>query len=141
VVDTRGALLLVTETGEHKHGRWSLPAGKVEPGESMVTAVAREVLEETGVRVEATGVAGIYHSTATSEQTYGVTVVFRTKVLSGEPSPSSEHPTAKFVDRTEIDSMLTDGVFRSTELMQLVLMDLDADRSMPLSLIRTLGVA
>lgn len=141
VVEDGGAILLVTETGEGKAGRWSLPAGKVEPGESMTAAMEREVLEETGIVVQPAAVAGIYHSMSTSEHNYGVTVVFRATVVSGEPHPSSEHPDARFVARTEIESMMTDGVFRSTELMQLVLMDLDADCSLPLSLIRTLGVA
>jgi len=107
----------------------------------MTAAMVREVFEETGVVVQPAAVAGIYHSTSTSEHNYGLTVVFRATLVSGKPHPSSEHPDARFVPRTEIESMMTDGVFRSTELMQLVLMDLDADRSLPLSLIRTLGVA
>jgi 8-oxo-dGTP pyrophosphatase MutT (NUDIX family) len=32
----------------HKHNDWSLPKGKVDPGESWKKAALREVLEETG---------------------------------------------------------------------------------------------
>ncbi len=32
----------------HKHNDWSLPKGKVDPGESWKEAALREVLEETG---------------------------------------------------------------------------------------------
>jgi 8-oxo-dGTP pyrophosphatase MutT (NUDIX family) len=37
---------------------WVFPGGKIEPGESPEDAAAREVLEETGVRVRATGIIG-----------------------------------------------------------------------------------
>ena len=36
-------------------GRWELPGGKVDPGETLETAGAREVAEELGCRVEVTG--------------------------------------------------------------------------------------
>lgn len=37
----------------HQAGRWELPGGKVDPGESLATALEREILEElgTGVRL------------------------------------------------------------------------------------------
>ena len=35
-------------------GQWYLPAGKMEPGEDIVEAAAREVLEETGLEFQPT---------------------------------------------------------------------------------------
>ena len=134
-----GALLLVIETGAAKRGRWSLPAGKVEPGESWVAAMRREVHEETGVIVEPVDLLGTYHSVSTSEGFYGLNLVFRADVTSGEPTPSEEHPEVRFVGRTEITAMLADGVFRSGELMEAVLADLDGGQSFPLATVRTLG--
>lgn len=49
VRDDAGRVLLARR-GDN--GRWSLPAGVIDPGEQPADAVLREVLEETGVHVE-----------------------------------------------------------------------------------------
>jgi 8-oxo-dGTP diphosphatase len=46
-----GALLLVLRGHPPGEGLWSLPGGRVEPGESDARALARELLEETGLDV------------------------------------------------------------------------------------------
>lgn len=50
-----GKILLATRTKAPANGVWSLPGGKVEPGETLEEAAAREVLEETGVVAAVTG--------------------------------------------------------------------------------------
>ena len=52
VTDRQGRFLLIRRGREPDKGRWSIPGGKVEPGESDAEATAREVLEETGLVVE-----------------------------------------------------------------------------------------
>ena len=45
-------VLLVQRGQEPLKGRWSLPGGAVDVGETLVECVAREMLEETGLVVE-----------------------------------------------------------------------------------------
>lgn len=59
VHDAQGRLLLVLRGREPAAGLWSIPGGKVEPGEFREAAVEREVLEETGLVVEALAPVGV----------------------------------------------------------------------------------
>ena len=54
--DARGRLLLI-KRGQRPAGLWSLPGGRVEPGETD-EALGREMLEETGLLVEAGALIG-----------------------------------------------------------------------------------
>jgi 8-oxo-dGTP diphosphatase len=51
VRDAAGRLLLVRRAKDPEAGRWTLPGGRVEPGETPAAAAAREVTEETGLVV------------------------------------------------------------------------------------------
>ncbi|MCZ2859605.1 NUDIX domain-containing protein [Blastococcus sp. VKM Ac-2987] len=53
VLDGARRLLLVRRRNDPGRGLWSVPGGRVEPGETVAAAVEREVLEETGLRVRA----------------------------------------------------------------------------------------
>ncbi|MBD8020898.1 NUDIX hydrolase [Brevibacterium gallinarum] len=51
VADGCGRVLLVKRGLQPHRGRWSVPGGTVEPGETWQQAAAREVFEETGLQV------------------------------------------------------------------------------------------
>ena len=55
--DDAGRVLLQRRSDD---GTWSLPAGAVDPGERPAEALAREVWEETGLRVAPKKVAGVF---------------------------------------------------------------------------------
>jgi 8-oxo-dGTP diphosphatase len=52
VVVSRGRALLVKRGHEPAMGQWSIPGGRVKPGETLHDAVRREIREETGLSVE-----------------------------------------------------------------------------------------
>jgi ADP-ribose pyrophosphatase YjhB (NUDIX family) len=53
-----GALLLIRRGHAPSRGRWSLPGGRVEPGETAREALVREMAEETGLTVKVGDLVG-----------------------------------------------------------------------------------
>jgi ADP-ribose pyrophosphatase YjhB (NUDIX family) len=60
IFDETREKVLVTRRSDN--GRWCLPSGAVDPGETVEEACIREVLEETGLRVRVTRLIGVYSS-------------------------------------------------------------------------------
>lgn len=58
ITDGAGRLLLIRRGHPPEAGRWSIPGGRIEPGESDQQALVREVREETGLQVTAGKLAG-----------------------------------------------------------------------------------
>jgi ADP-ribose pyrophosphatase YjhB (NUDIX family) len=61
LIEDRGRYVLVQEAKPEIGCPWCYPAGGVEPGESVVEAVVREALEETGLVVEPRYLMRIWH--------------------------------------------------------------------------------
>ena len=52
VTDGQGRLLMIKRGHDPGAGLWSIPGGRIEPGETDAEAVVREMIEETGLTVE-----------------------------------------------------------------------------------------
>lgn len=76
IVDPRGRILLVRRGRAPFRGRWSLPGGFCEWGETTEEACAREVREETGVEVRIGAVLGVYSDPKRDPRGHTVTVVY-----------------------------------------------------------------
>ena len=86
VIDSK--LLLIRRGIEPGYGKWGLPCGFLEPGETPEQAAARETEEETGVQVRVTGLHGLYHD---ARPEYEVLLAFyRAEAVRGEPRVSPE---------------------------------------------------
>jgi 8-oxo-dGTP diphosphatase len=60
VIMQDGKVVLIKRRYEPLKGQWSLPGGGVEVGETLEAAVAREMLEETGLEVEVGPVVEVF---------------------------------------------------------------------------------
>ena len=83
VVEKDGKYLLVQEAQEKCRGKWNIPAGRLDPNETIFDAAKREVKEECGFDVELTGVCQI-GGTIRREDDAWVSVIFSTRVLNGD---------------------------------------------------------
>ncbi|MEV5411655.1 NUDIX domain-containing protein [Thermopolyspora sp. NPDC052614] len=72
VFDDAGRLLLIRRAHPPGEGLWSLPGGRVEPGESDAEAVVREVREETGLTVAVGPLAGTVDRPAPGDAVYEI---------------------------------------------------------------------
>ncbi|XP_050314238.1 8-oxo-dGDP phosphatase NUDT18 [Anthonomus grandis grandis] len=54
ILNEHGDVLMMQEAKQSCAGKWYLPAGRMEKGETIVEACKREVLEETGLEIECT---------------------------------------------------------------------------------------
>ena len=98
-------------TRRSDNGRWCLPGGRMESGESAAEACAREVLEETGLRVRVTRLIGIYTSPdmvleyADGNRFQIVAMSFEAEVVGGELTLSSETTEFGYFTPQQIKSM------------------------------------
>ena len=83
-------------TRRQDNGRFCLPGGGIEPGESAAQAAVREVQEEVGLDVEITKLVGVYSSPdvliryADGNQYQYVSVLFEAVVIGGQLGLSDE---------------------------------------------------
>ncbi|MFO1035158.1 MAG: NUDIX domain-containing protein [Hyphomicrobiales bacterium] len=85
----RGDEVLVIQRGKALgYGFWSLPGGKLEPGEDALTAAHRELREEAGVTADLIHLVGVF-PVVTPEVTYDIHC-FTGLYLAGEARPGSD---------------------------------------------------
>jgi 8-oxo-dGTP diphosphatase len=103
--DDQGRLLLIKRAPDvHLDpDRWELPGGKMDYGEPLTEALAREVREETGLEIE---VGAPFHvSHFTFDPFWVTTVVFACRRTGGEVRLSEEHSEFTWADREQADDL------------------------------------
>lgn len=114
------SILLVQRGKQPLQGQWSLPGGAIETGELLKTAVAREVLEETGLTVEVGAIAEIFErlmpdATGATEYHY-VLLDYLCRVISGTPRPGDDSCAVAWVRRQDLHTLpITAGTLEVIE--------------------------
>jgi 8-oxo-dGTP diphosphatase len=100
-----GRLLLVRRANEPGRGQWSVPGGRVEPGEDDSAALVREMQEETGLTVQPGELIGRVRRGHYDIGDY------RCQVVSGILRAGDDAADARWCDITEMRALpLTDGL-------------------------------
>jgi ADP-ribose pyrophosphatase YjhB (NUDIX family) len=92
-----GRVWLARRGQEPGRGRWSMPGGFVDLGETVQMAIARELGEELGVEADIGALVGVY-----SHADKGVMVIVFEATLQGTPRPTSEAPEVRAFAPDEI---------------------------------------
>ncbi len=112
LVDKNNQYLLLQRSMESKGnpGTWELPGGKVDDGESLETALLREVEEETGLITEITGLVGTAESSLGDKK---IVYVIMEGISDGEGiSLSKEHDDFAWVLTGDLKNFDTSPTFR-----------------------------
>jgi 8-oxo-dGTP diphosphatase len=108
VIDGNRVLLSVRGKAPSE-GKWGLPGGAVEVGETVREAVVREILEETGVTVKPVKLITVFDSIHRDEDDrvryHYVLFEYLCEYVSGEVTPSSDAPDARWVEFNDLDSV------------------------------------
>jgi 8-oxo-dGTP diphosphatase len=98
-----GGLLMIRRGKEPNLGLWSVPGGRVEPGEYLADACRREVREETGIEVEVGELAGIFE--VTGRPHYVILDFLASPIGSTEPVAADDAAAARWVPLGEVAAL------------------------------------
>lgn len=105
VHDNAGRLLLVRRGTEPGLGQWSIPGGRVEPGEDDHGAVLRELAEETGVTGVVARLLGEVRRDAPDGRTYVIRDYLVHPAAAEDPTPGDDAEAANWVTAAEMAAL------------------------------------
>jgi len=97
IPEQEGRILLTRRSINPGRGLWTFPGGFVDFGESVTDAAMRETLEETGLKVELTGLHNVY-----SYPGAPVIIVSRASVVGGTLTACAENDLLEWVRPDDI---------------------------------------
>ena len=102
VIVNEGRLLLVERANPPGEGLWAVPGGQVRPGETLSSAVQREVKEETGLDVTVGDIVWVGESVGADW--HYVIIDFAAEVVGGELQPGDDAQDAEWVSLEALEA-------------------------------------
>ncbi len=107
VVCLRGdEVLLIRRGTPPRQGEWSLPGGRIEPGERAMEAGLRELREETGVEAKIVGLIDVVDGLFPEAGRHYVLIDYAARWLAGEPVAGDDALEARFVALDQVDTLI-----------------------------------
>lgn len=98
VVCLKGDQVLLIRRGKPpRMGEWSLPGGRIEPGERAVDAALRELREETGVEAEILGLVDVIDGLFPEHGRHYVLIDYAARWVAGDPVAGDDAAEAAFM--------------------------------------------
>jgi ADP-ribose pyrophosphatase YjhB (NUDIX family) len=107
VINPAGFLLVVQRKNEPARGLWSLPGGRVEPGETAAAAAVREVAEETGIVAQVLREVGTVQRTAPSGGIYDIRDFLMVDDSEKQPLAADDALDARYVTPAQLRDLPT----------------------------------
>ena len=98
VFDRHGRLLLIRRKNPPFKGRYALPGGFVEYGETAERAALRELREETGVKAKSPRLIGVYSNPKRDPRGHVVSIAYLVLVGTAEAKGGDDAKSAAFID-------------------------------------------
>ncbi len=108
IIEDGESILLVQRARSPFQDTWNLPAGYVEYDELPSEAAIRETLEETGLEVEISELAGVYFF-ADDPRGNGILIVYRCEVVGGKMRSTEEGKQIGYFRKETIPDTLAGG--------------------------------
>ena len=100
------SVLLIRRGTAPRLGEWSLPGGRIEPGERAADAALRELREETGVEARLTGLVGVVDGLFPEVDRHYVMIDYAAEWISGEPRAGDDAAEAAFKPLAAVDALV-----------------------------------
>ena len=138
VIHKDNQFLLVEEWVEGQ-AMFNQPAGHVEDNETIIDALQRETLEETGYRVQAQGLLGLYQWQNPAGETYFRYAIAADVVVEPvDPQLDPDIIAVHWLEHDQIVQLEEQGQLRSPLVMACI-RDFQAGNISPLSLLKTIS--